>query len=1021
MSMIVALAGLVSITRLQDRELPDVDPPAIYISTEFPGAAARVVETAITDLIEDEVLGIPGVKHVISGSQDGWSFIELEFALDVDIDEAANDTRDRVARMRALLPKRAREPAIAKSRSDAAPIMYLALTSERGDLVELTRLAESRIVDRISRLPGIAQVHLVGERRHAIRIWIDTRALASYGLSIVDLEAALERENVNAPSGRIESTSREFMVRSSTLLRSASEFERLVVGSVAGAPVTLSDVARIEAGSETARTIVRVNGTPAIGLGVVKQSKANSLAVAETIRDEIDRISRDLPSAVRLYPTYDSSTFVRQSIDDVTRTIFEAVALVVLVIFAFLRSVRATLIPALAIVVSCLGTFAVLYAAGFTINTLTLMGVTLAIGLVVDDAIVVVENISRWLESGSPVLEAARRGMQEISFAVIAATLSTMAAFAPLILLSDMTGRLFREFALTVAAAVAVSGFVALTLSPALCARQLRRQQGEAGIQGALARVVEGARDRYGDALAWVLRRPHAVVAAGVLWFGLGFLVYDGLDQELIPSTDRGQVHIESMSPWGTSLASMDELQRSAEQIVLDTAEVDDAFSIVSGRYGSPNFSMIYASLLDPNQRSRSQQEVTSDLGERLGTIAGLQAWAYGPSALPGRGGSKVNLFIVGPDLYELAELGEELKRRAEALPEGYDDPWVYLNLDQPQLSVEIDRERASDLGVSMQEITDTLDALLAGRTLSRFDLAGETHSVIAQLEWSERNDPKDIEGIFVRSASGDLIALSAMLSVREATAPTSIDHHDGQRSVRFTVDPDPERVSQGAAIETVMALAREVLPADGEYQLRLTGEAERFMEARGTLGLAYLLSILIVYLVLAAQFESFVHPLTILIAVALSFTGGLVALLLSGSTLNIFSWIGLVALIGLASKNSILIVEFANQLRGRGYPLIEAALEGAKVRFRPILMTALSTMVGILPIALGQGAGGDSRAPLGIVIVGGMFFATALTLLIVPAAYVLVGGLQGRLQRIADAAAPASAAAIDAGTQEVR
>jgi len=1007
MSMLIAIAGLVALGQLQNRELPDVDPPSILIRTEFPGAASGVVETSITDRIEDEVLGIPGLKHAISSSQEGWSFIELEFDLDVDIDEAANDTRDRVARIREVLPEHAKEPVVAKSRSDADPMLYLALTSEAGDLKELTRLAESQIVDRLARVGGVAQVHLVGDLRHAIRIWIDTRALASYGLAITDLEAALERENVDAPSGHVESTSREFTVRSLSLLRSAAEFGDLIVGSFAGTPVRLRDVARLEGGSENTRSIVRVNGTPAIGLGVVKQSKANSLSVARAVRLEVDRIGRELPAGVRLYPTYDSSDFVERSIADVARTILEAIVLVVLVIFAFLRSARATLVPAIAIVVSSLGAFVALYAASFTINTLTLMGITLAIGLVVDDAIVVVENVSRWVESGTPPLEAARRGMAETSFAVVATTVSAVAALAPLILLSDMTGRLFREFALTVASAVAVSGFVALTLSPALCALLLRRRSSETGIRGILAHVVARATDRYGVVLGWAVRRRPAVLATGALWLALGFALYQALDQELVPSTDRGQLRIESMSAWGTSLPQMDELQRSVEGIVLDTPEVRDAFSVVSGRFGYPNFAMVFASLSDLDGRARTQQVVAADVSQRLEVIAGLQSWASAPSAIPGTGGSKVDLFIVGPDLSALAEMGDELKRRAEALPEGYADPWVYLELDKPQLSVEVDRERASDLGVSMREIMDTLDVLLAGREVSHFNLDGKTYPVIAQLEWAERNDPTDLRDLLVRSQAGELIPLSTLLSVRETTAPTSVNHHDGQRSVRFTVDPDPEQLSQGEAIATILALAREVLPADGGYAVHLTGEAEKFVDARGTLGVAYALALLIVYLVLAAQFESFVHPLTILIAVALSFTGGLLALFLTGATLNIFSWIGLVALIGLASKNSILIVEFANQLRDRGLAPIEAAVEAAKIRFRPIAMTALATMVGILPIALGQGAGGESRAPLGIVVVGGMLFSTALTLAIVPAAYLAMGQVLERLRRRARGAAP--------------
>jgi hydrophobe/amphiphile efflux-1 (HAE1) family protein len=1012
MSLLIAIFGLISLTRLQNRELPNVDPPVVSITTIFPGAAPEVVETSVTDVLEDQVNGIPGVKHVTSTSREQVSGITLEFDLGVDLDQAANDTRDRVARARRRLPREVEEPIVAKRDSDAWPVMWLALTGEGRDQIELTSIMETRVVDRLAKLPGVANVVLAGERRHAMRLWVDNRILGSYGLTIADLDAALDRENVDIPSGRVESQDTEFTVRSLGELRTASDFEDLIIGSFAGDLVRLRDVARVEVGAESVRKIVRVNGVPALGFGVVKQSTANTLDVAEAVWGEIEQLNRELPTGVSINVGFDSAKFIKQSIRDVSRTIFEAAILVIFVIYVFLRSVRATLVPAIAIPVSVLGAFAFLYFAGFTINTLTLMGITLAIGLVVDDAIVVLENITRWVESGTPPMEAARRGMQEISFAVVAATVSAVAVFLPLTFLTDTTGRLFREFAVTVAAALAVSGFVAVTLSPALCARVVRRGQTERGAKAVLARLFERLSERYAKELQMVMRRPLAFVAIGGAWLALGLAIvwFGVLDEELVPRTDRSLAIVSTRAHEGSTIEYLDQYQAKVEQILMDTPEVRRYFSAVALGWGTPgqvNRGRIWASLVDPDERKRSQREVVKDIGDRLRQVAGIEAWAFEPSPMRGVGGAGVDLRILGEDLEQMAEIGEALKRRVGELP-GYGHAELDIHLNKPQLEVEIDRERASDLGISVRDIATTLQILLGGRDLSTFKLHGETYKVMAQLGRGERDDPRDLLELSVRSHDGDLIPLSGLVNLRETTAPRAIQHFDRLRSASFSVQL--EGVAQGEAIETVSALARELLPDDGGYRVRLAGDSEKFVEAGHALAFAYGFAILIVYLVLAAQFESFVHPLTILVAVALSFTGALVALAMVGwlndlgvvqvvGSLNIFSKIGLVMLIGLVTKNSILIVEFANQLRGRGYALVDATVEAARTRFRPILMTALATMVGILPIALGQGAGGDSRAPLGIAVFGGMLFSTALTFLVVPAAYVVIERLQLRLR----------------------
>jgi multidrug efflux pump len=1014
MSLIIALFGVISLLSLNNRELPDIDPPIVSVTTIFPGAAPEVVETSVTDVIEDQVNGIPGVKHVFSESREQVSTITVEFDLAIDIDEAANDVRDRVARARRELPDEVEEPVVAKQDSDANAQLWLALSGESYDQIELTQLAETRIVDRLAKVPGVASVLIGGERRYSMRLWIDNRVLGSVGLTILDLEDALHRENVDIPSGRVESETTEFTVRSLGELRSAADFENLIIGSVGGDLVRLKDVARVEVGAESVRKIVRVNGKPALGLGVVKQSKANTIDMARAVRAEVEALAREMPPGVELSVAFDASRFIRRSIDDVTRTIFEAVILVVLVIYVFLRSVRATLIPAVAIPVSILGAFSFLYFAGFTINTLTLMGITLAIGLVVDDAIVVLENITRWVEGGTPRMEAARRGMAEISFAVVAATLSAVAVFLPLTFLTDLTGRLFREFAVTVAAALAVSGFVAVTLSPALCARVVRRGETERGVKAVFARFFDRLADGYGVLLARVMQVPGLLVVFGLAWVALGIFLFQTADEELVPQSDRGYVLGWTQAPEGSTIEYMDRYQYEAEKIVLETPEVDRLFSVIALGLGTPglvNQGLLIASLVDADERDRSQSEIARDLGDRLASVAGIRAYAHEPSPLRGFTSASVDIRIQGPDLVTLARIGEELERQVEEIG-GYGDTNLDIYLNKPQLDVEIDRDRASDLGISVRDIARTLQVLLGGLDLSTFKLGGETYDVIAQLGRGERNDPRDLLELFVRGPGGQLHPLSGFVTVRETTAPRAIAHYDRVRSVRFTVIPEDH--SQGEAIAQVSALAEGLLPEEGGYQVRIAGESESFVESGNALAFAYGLAIVIVYLVLAAQFESFVHPLTILVAVALSFTGALIALLVVEQlndlhwvdvvgTLNIYSKIGLVMLVGLVTKNSILIVEFANQLRARGLAIEEAAHQAARTRFRPILMTALATMAGILPIALGRGAGGDSRAPLGIAVVGGMFFSTALTFFVVPATYLVVERARQRLFRRGD------------------
>jgi multidrug efflux pump len=1024
LSLVILLFGLISLGLLPNRELPNVDPPIVSVTTVYPGAAPDVVETSVTEPLEDQLIGIEGIRHLTSLSREQVSTINVEFELSRDVDLAANDVRDRVARARTDLPDEVEEPVVAKQDSDARPVLWLALWGG-ADQLTLSHMAETRIRDRLAKLPGVGNVFIGGERRISMRVWIDNDRLTSYQLTVADVAAALARENVDIPSGRIEGSEREFTVRTLGELNTAPAFESLVVASVKGEPVRLSDVARVEVGPESERKLVRYNGEPAVGLGVVKLSTANTIAVVDQVRAEIDRIQSELPKGVYLTVAFDGSEHIRDSIRDVVRTLGEAVVLVLIVIYLFLRTVRATLIPAVAIPVSIIGALSLLYFAGFSINTLTLMGLTLAIGLVVDDAIIVLENISRWVEGGTPPREAAIRGMREISFAVVASTISVVAVFVPLAYLTDATGRLFREFGVTVAAAVAISGFVALTLSPMLCSRILRSAQREHGAKAALAAGFERMARGYEKGLRLSLGRRGAAIAFGAAWFvaGLVMLGTGVVKREFVPPSDRGAFFVFTWAPEGSTIEYTDRYQREVEDIVRAAPEVDRVFSVVALGIGTPglvNEGVVIGSLTD--QRDRETREVVNELRPKLWDVTGMQAFAREvPSLGQGFGAAPVSLVLQGLDVAALAERADEVIRRAgEELP-GLHNLRSDLVLNKPQLDVRIDRDRASDLGVSVREVATTLQALLGGQDLSTFKLDGETYDVMVQLARPERSRPGDIPLLYVHGRGGELIPLSSVASVRETTAARGVPHYDRLRAATITGDLD-DGVPLGDTLEKLRALAEQVMPAGQGYRVSFSGSSEDFYESGQAIVFAYLLAVVIIYLVLAAQFESFVDPVIILTAVALSFTGALVALWGLGQTLNLFSQIGMVMLVGLVTKNAILIVEFANQLRERGRSASEAALEAARTRFRPILMTAVSTIVGLLPVALGGnrvlaralgiGAGGDLRAPLGIAVVGGMVFSTLLTIFVVPATYLAVESLRARLARARGGRAPAAAPA---------
>ena len=1000
MSLVILLFGVIALGRLSNRELLDIENPVVSVLTMLPGAAPEVMETSVTQVLEDELIGIQGIRHITSVSREETSVITLEFEISRDLNVAASDVRDRVARARRGLPDEVKDPIVSKADSDEGGLIWINLSGGGLDQIELTTLLETRIEDRLTKLPGVARLLIDGERRLAIRLWIDHRRLTARGLVVADIAEALRRNNVDIPSGRVESLNQEFSVRTPGELHTAEEYNALVIANFDGEPVRIRDVGKAIVGAEDERSLVRVDGEVGISIGIVKQSKANTLDVARAIKEESERIRTELPEGVSFELIWDESVFIEESIRDVTRTIFYAIGFVLIVIFIFLRSLRATVIPAVAIPVSIIGTFAVLYFFDYSINILTLMGLTLAIGLVVDDAIVVLENVSRWIEEGTPRLEATRRGMAEISFAVVASSVSVIAVFLPLAFLTGTAGRLFREFGVAVAAAVAISGFVALTLAPALCARVLRTDARDSGVSAWLGRAVDRTRDGYARILAVSLGKPALVGAVSIAWIALGWVLFSTIDREFVPVSDRGGLTIYSSAPEGSTLEYTNRYHLEVERALLDIPEINTSVAIIAPDWQGPpvvNEAIVYSTLVPYDERERSQQEIVDALYHQFLTNPGIEVFPMNePTFSIDWNAAPVSVVVTGPEIVKVAAYADEIVRRSREIP-GLVNLRSDLKLNKPQLIVHVDREQASDLGVSVRDVASTLQVLLGGLKLSTFKLHGETYKVIAQIDRSERGNPADLYGFYVRSQSGIMVPLASVVSIEETVTSSGLPHYDRQRAATITGHL-LLGVPLGDTLDQMRAIGAEVIPEDSGYRLGFSGLSERFYESGSALGFAYLLAVLMVYLVLAAQFESFVDPATILVAVALSFTGAVLALQLTGHTLNLFSQIGLVMLVGLVTKNSILIVEFANQLRERGAEPFDAVLGAARTRFRPVMMTALSTIAGILPIAIGLGAGGEARAPLGVAVVGGMLFATLFTIFVVPVVYLGFAHLESRI-----------------------
>ncbi len=986
MSLLVILIGLVSFKQLSVREYPRIDEPLVNVSTRLQGASSEVIESQVTKPLEDSIAGIDGVDIITSVSRTESSQITVRFKLTKDPDTAAAEVRDRVARVRGRLPEAADEPVIAKVEADATPTIWLAYTSETMGTLELTDIINRVVKPRLQTVPGVADVQIGGDRRYAMRVWLDADKLAAYRLTVQDVEDAMRRQNLEVPAGRIESVQREFSVTARTDLNTVAQFNDIALKTVAGYTVRLRDVARVEEAAASERSRVRLNGVPSISTGVIRNATANPLEVADGVRALMPQIQRDLPPSVRVVQANDNSVFIDRSIKAVYRTVIEAVVLVALVVFVFLRTLRASIIPLITIPVSLVGAFGLIALAGFTVNTLTLLALVLAIGLVVDDAIVVLENIFRHIEEGLSPFQAAIKGVREISFAVVAMTLTLAAVFAPLAFTPGRTGRLFGEFALTLAGAVLVSGFVALTLTPMMCSKLLRHQAHPNAFDRVVERGLGALSGGYTRLLRWTLAQRWLMVLVMLASGGGSAALFLSAKSELSPLEDRGVIAMPIRAPDGASLDYTARYLDALEKITSQYAEFDRRFLFIGGGQVSSAFGVLRT--VDWTERKATTPELARQLLPQFMSLPGISVFPVTPPSL-GQGFREraINYVIVSGDSYEnMSRAAQAMLAEMQKNP-GIVQPDSDLQLNKPEIFIDVDRARAADMGVSVESVARTVETMLGGRVVTRYKRDAEQYDVLVQTTAGGRATPEDIARIFVRGRNETMVPLSSLVRVREAVSPRELNHFNQRRSVALSANLAPG-YSLGEALKFMDDTAARVLPQG--YATELNGVSREFRASSGSLGLVFVLALLFIFLVLSAQFESFIDPFVILLAVPLSMVGALAALRLSGGTLNVFSQIGLITLVGLITKHGILIVEFSNQLRQQGRGVKDAVIEAASLRLRPILMTTGAMVLGALPLALASGAGAESRQQIGWVIVGGMSLGTLLTIFVVPTVYTL-------------------------------
>ena len=984
MNIILMLVGCVGMVFLGVRDYPSVDPPIISVSTSFPGANADVIETQITEPLEAAVNGIPGIRSLTSTSRDGRSYITVEFQLEVDLETAANDVRDKVSGAMRRLPKDVDPPTVTKADADAQPIFGVSLRSDQRSLIDLSMYAEQYYKERLQTINGVSSVSIWGEKRYSVRLRMNPALLAAYGVTPMDVRDAVSRENVELPSGRIEGENTELTIRTLGRLMTIEDFNNLVIRETDSKVVRFRDIGVAEVDAEDVRSIMKRNGIPMVACVIIPQPGANYIDIVDRAYDVMQDLEKDLPADVEAGIAFDNTVFIRNSIDEVKSTIVEAFILVVLIIFLFLRNWRTTLIPVLAIPISLVGAFFIMYLAGFTINILTLLAVVLAIGLVVDDAIVVMENIYTKIEQGMSPREAGFKGSEEIFFAVIATTVALVAVFFPIVFLQGTTGRLFREFSIVITGAVIISSFVALTFTPMISTKLLTRNVTDNWFYRKTEPFFNGLTEYYRRWLDSFMRRRFLApvilsVTAVVIYF-----LWTVTPSEMAPLEDRSNIRVMSTAPEGATFDYMNryttELSSYVEQ---EVPEQDMIIEMIGG--GNTNRSTLNLWLVKPEQRERTQQEIADELGVKVRQFTGARTMVSQQQTFGGRrGGLPVEYVIQAKNL-------EDLKRVLPRFMEEVNKSPVFsvadlnLKFTKPELTINIDRDKAAVMGVSMQNIAQTLQLTMSEQRVGYFILNGKQYQILSQIDRENRNKPSDLQTIYVRNDKGDLIALDNLVTTSESSMPPQLYRYD--RFVAATVSAGLARkktLSQG--LEEMDRIAQEVL--DDNFKTTLSGSSKDFVESSSSLMFAFILALVFIYLVLAAQFESFRAPLIIMLTVPLALIGAMLSLWYFEQTMNIFSQIGIIMLIGLVSKNGILIVEFANQRKAMGESMLEAVKNAAVARFRPILMTSLSTVLGILPMAIATGAGAESRVAMGIAVVGGMVCATFLSLFVIPAIY---------------------------------
>jgi multidrug efflux pump len=1019
MNLALVLFGAIGLMRLPVRELPDIDPPIVSVTTIYPGAAASVVETEVTERLEDAINTVEGIKTLTSQSREQVSNITIEFNLSRPIELSAQDVRDRVASVRGSLPDDILEPIVAKQDADARPMLWIGMNSSRFSPLEMTTLAEKQIKNRLQTVPGVSSIFIGGEQRFAMRLWLDSQKMAAHRVTVLDVQRALRQQSVELPSGRVENLDREMTIQTQGELKTVDEFNRLVIAREADRIVRLRDIGEAREGVENERTRARQLGRPCIFLGAIKNSKANTVEVAKGIKRELEAIRPTLPEGIEMNIAYDESVYVDRAIGEVWETLAIAFGLVVVVIYVFLHNFRATLIPVVAIPVSILANFVVMYWLGFSVNILTMLALVLAIGVVVDDAIVVLENIHRHIELGETPMVAAFKGMKEITFAVIATTVALVAVFVPLAFQTSSTGRLFVEFAIAIAGSVLISAFVALTLTPMMSARILRQVEKK---PGSLVRWFEAGMhavsSAYEKTLGAMLRRSLlgrllGVTVTGGLLVAATVWLYVSLEGDFLPEEDKGRLFCFVVAPEGSTPDYTDSMLQEMEAILAKTPEIELYGAMVAPGFSGPgqgNSGIVFVKLKD--ERGRSVQEIVGGpdglRAQFMRDVEGAIAIPNIPKAIDRSFSSPFQLVIQGNDLTRLDEAARQLanKLRASGFLQNVQSSF---EVNKPELRLTIDRDRASSLGVSVEDVSRTLQILFGGLDLAKLKRDGKEYDVVAQLERQSRSTPQDLDRLYVRNAAGQLVQLSSVITREVGVAPNRIERFNRLRSA--TISGTPVGVSMGTAVTRVEEMLKTELPPGMIYSWY--GESRDLKDAGDEIAWVVALALVIVFMVLASQFESLIHPLTVMLTVPLAAIGALGGLWLVGvlsqwkllppvpaMNINLFSQIGVVLLIGLVTKNGILLVEFANQLREEGMDGASAMIKAGAIRLRPILMTAFSTIAGTLPIAIGFGAGAESRRPMGVAVVGGMITSTILTLLVVPLVYSIFNDLTALFRR---------------------